>query len=329
MSEKTYIDALRDAIFAEMERDVNVVLMGEDIGVYGGAFGVTRGLLDRFGPERVMDTPISEASVVGSAVGAAMTGLRPVVEIMFMDFIGLAADQLLNQASKLHYVFGEQARCPLVLRTPSGGRRCYGPTHSQCLEAMFMNMPGLKIVSPFDAADAAAMFSAAVRDDNPVLFIEHKMLYGRKSQVAEPDNAAPPAALGKARLRAEGDDLTIVSWSGMVSHAQTAVEQLAEYDVTADLVDLCTLKPLDTETILASAEKTGRVLVVEEGCRTGGIGGEVASVVFENMFDYLDGSVRRLGASDVPVPVAPSLENRALPSTADIVHAAISLVEES
>ncbi len=321
----TYTEALREALCEEMKRDGNVFLMGEDIGLYGGAFGVTRGLLDRFGPERVRDTPISEQGFVGAAVGAAMAGSRPIVEIMFMDFITLAVDQLVNQAAKLHYVFGSQARCPLVLRTVGGGGRCYGPTHSQSLEAWFTHTPGLKVVAPSTPADAKALLKAAVRDDNPVLFLEHKLLYGCRGEVPKGPGLSVP--LGKARLARTGSDITIVAWSWMAREAEGAADDLRAHGVSAEVVDLRSLVPLDIEAVTASARKTHRVLIVQEACRTGGFGAEIGCRVFEHVHDYLDAPIRRLATPDVPLSASPILERAAIPDRARIAQAAMELVQ--
>jgi pyruvate/2-oxoglutarate/acetoin dehydrogenase E1 component len=324
MTEITYTDALRQALTEEMERDSNVFLLGEDIAEYGGAFGVSRGLVERFGRERVINTPISEPGFVGAAVGAALVGSRPVVEIMFMDFMTLVADQLVNQAAKLHYVLGDQARCPLVVRVATGGGRCYGSTHSQTLEAWFMHTPGIKIAVPARPADAKGLLKAAIRDDNPVLFIEHKMLYGLRGPVAEDTPILP---FGKARVVAEGEDLTIIAWSWMSSEAEAAVAELDECGVNAQLIDLRTLNPLDTDCIVESARKTGRVLIVQEAAETAGPAAEIACRIFENAHDYLDAPIRRLAAPNVPVPASPSLERALLPNRDKIVQAAIELVQ--
>jgi len=323
--ELSYVEALREALREEMNRDAAVVLMGEDIGVYGGAFGVTQGLFDRFGPQRVMDTPISESSFTGVAIGAALAGLRPVVEIMFMDFMTLVTDQLVNQAAKLHYVFGREARCPLVVRTVAGAGRCYGPTHSQSFDAWFIHVPGLKVVAPATPADAKGMLKTAIRDDNPVLFIEHKLLYGRRGSVPARGRTAVP--LGKARIARRGTDLTIVAWSGMVLQALQATAGLEDRDVLAEVVDLRSLNPMDTETVVESVRKTGRLLIAEEGCRTGGIGAEIGAQVFEHAFDYLDAPIRRVATPDIPIPAGPSLERAAIPDGPQIAAAALSLVD--
>jgi len=319
MPELTYWQALQAALRAEMQRDPRVFLMGEDIGTYGGAFGVTRGLLDEFGPQRVRCTPISEATIVGTAAGAALTGMRPVVEIMFMDFLTLAMDQLVNHAAKFRYMYGAQVQVPLVVRTPAGGGRCYGATHSQSLEAWFLHVPGLKVVAPATPADAKGLLLAAIRDDNPVLFVEHKLLYATTGAVPDADE---PLAFGRAVCRRPGTDVTLVAYSYYVGVALQAAEELAAMGIAAEVLDLRTLAPMDTEAILTSVRKTGRLVCIEEGTRTGGVGAEIAARVAEDAYEYLDAPIRRVAAADVPIPFSPALEPAALPSGADIVRTA-------
>jgi len=316
MSEVAYWQALQQALREEMTRDECVFLMGEDIGVYGGAFGVTRDLLAEFGPERVRCTPISEAGIVGTAIGAAVTGMRPVVEIMFMDFITLAMDQIANHAAKFRYMYGPQVRVPLVIRTPAGGGRCYGATHSQSLEALFLHVPGLKVVAPSTPADAAGLLKASIRDDNPVLFVEHKRLYAETGAVT-PDEPVPP--IGCAVVRREGADVTLVSYSYHVSVALAAAQELARDGIEAEVVDLRTLAPMDTEAIVTSVRKTGRLVCVEEGTRTGGVGAEVTARVAEHAYEYLDAPVRRVAAADVPIPYSRPLEDAMLPGEAAVL----------
>jgi len=323
MRDLTYWQALQEALRQEMTRDPGVFLMGEDIGAYGGAFGVTRGLLAEFGPERVRCTPISEATIVGAATGAALTGLRPVVEIMFMDFLTLTMDQLANHAAKFRYMYGAQARVPLVVRTPAGGGRCYGATHSQSLEAWFLHVPGLKVVAPATAADAKSLLTAAIRDDNPVLCVEHKLLYATTGPVPEGDT---PATIGRAAIRRAGTDVTLVTYSYYVGIALKAAEELAAAGIDAEVVDLRSLVPMDTETILASVRKTGRLVCIEEGTRTGGVGAEIAARVAEHAYEYLDAPIRRIAAADVPIPFSPPLEQADLPSQAGIVQTVQNLV---
>ncbi len=327
MREISYTEALREALTEEMRRDPNVFLLGEDIAAYGGAFGVSRGLVDLFGDRRVVNTPISEPGFTGLAIGAAMTGLRPVVEIMFMDFLPLIADQLLNLAGKLRYVFGPQATCPLVVRTAAGGGRCYGPTHSQCLEAWFMHAPGIKIVAPSTPADAKRLLKTAIRDPNPVLFVEHKMLYGLRGEVADAEADDQELPFGVARKVCEGDDLTIVAWSWMASLADAAALELEKLGIYAEVIDLRTLAPLDMPTVIASVKASGRALIVEEAPRTGGVAAEIACRIFEEAHDYLEAPIQRLTAPDIPIAASPSLERAALPSVDRIVAAAMALVE--
>jgi pyruvate/2-oxoglutarate/acetoin dehydrogenase E1 component len=322
----SYTEALREALDEELRRDSDVFLMGEDIAAYGGAFGVTRGLLDAHGAQRVINTPISEPGFVGAAVGAALVGSRPVVEIMFMDFLTLAMDQLVNQAAKLHYVFGPRAACPLVLRTAAGAGRSYGPTHSQMFDAWLINTPGLKVVAPATPADAKGLLKSAIRDNNPVVFIEHKLLYGTRGPVPDGEHTIP---LGQARVVGDGEDVTIVAWSAMARAAEEAVNELARAGLHAQLIDLRTLAPMDTAAMLTSARRTGRVLIVDEGPRTGGVSAEIGFRIFEGAHDYLDAPIRRLTAPDNPIPASPALEQAMLPNPARIADAAIALIEEA
>ncbi|GIW39840.1 MAG: pyruvate dehydrogenase E1 component subunit beta [Candidatus Binatia bacterium] len=317
MAELTYAAAIRETLRREMRRDPDVFLLGEDIGVYGGAFGVTKGLLDEFGPERVRSTPISEAALVGVATGAALLGLRPVVEIMFMDFLTLAMDQLLNHATKFRYVYGPQARVPLVLRTPAGGGRSYGATHSQSLEAWFLHAPGLKVATPATPADAAKLLRTAIRDDNPVLFVEHKLLYATTGEVPEDPEPEP---FGRAAILREGRDVTLVAYSHGTLLALEAARELSGEGIEAEVIDLRTLVPLDTVTVCDSVRKTGRLVTVEEGAYTGGVGAEIVARVCEEAYEYLDAPVRRVAALDVPIPFSPVLERAVLPQAGDIAR---------
>jgi len=312
----TYTQLLRETLGAALRRDPRVFLMGEDIGVYGGAFGVTRGLVKEFGTERVRDTPISEQALVGTAIGAAAAGSRPVVEIMFMDFITLAVDQLVNMAAKLHYIYG--VPCPLIVRTPNGGGRGYGATHSQSLERLFAGVPGIQIAAPATALDASALLQTALLGSNPVLFLEHKLLYPMRWEV--PEGLPAPQPFGKARIAREGSQVTIVAWSGMVPQAERAAGALAAEGIHAEVIDLRTLAPLDTGTVVASVRKTGRVLVVEEGPRTGGFAAEVACRVFEAAYDCLDAPIRRLACPDCPLPAAKMLEASCIPNAETIAR---------
>lgn len=317
MRELTYWQALQAALREAMQRDPRVFLMGEDIGSYGGAFGVTRGMLDEFGPARVRCTPISEASVVGAATGAALTGMRPVVEIMFMDFLTLAMDQLANHAAKFRYMYGPQARVPLVVRTPAGGGRCYGATHSQSLEAWLLHVPGLKVIAPATPADAKGLLAAAIDDNNPVICVEHKLLYATTGPVDEHAAAVP---IGRALVRRSGADVTLVAYSYYVGVALQAADALAADGIDAEVIDLRSLVPMDTDLVLASVRKTGRLVCIEEGTRTGGVGAEIAARVAEHAYEYLDAPIRRVAAADTPIPFSPALEPLALPTQDDIVR---------
>ncbi len=323
MAEMTYAEAVRTALVEEMERDERVILLGEDIALYGGAFRVTRDLVKRFGPERVINTPISENSFVGVAVGAAMTGMRPVVEIMFMDFIALAMDQLTNHAAKLHYIYGGQVRVPMVVRAPAGAGRGYGASHSQSLEAWFVHTPGLKVVAPATPRDARALLKAAIRDPNPVLFIENKLLYGTRGEVPEDEDVGE---LGRAAVVREGEDLTLVAYSRMTALALEAAEELAQEGIECQVVDLRTLAPLDEETLVASVKKTSRAVIVEEDTRRGGVGAEVAAILADRAFGSLDSPIRRVACEDVPIPCSPALERAVLPSVEKIRQAVESLI---
>jgi pyruvate dehydrogenase E1 component beta subunit len=317
--EITYKQALQEALREEMRRDERVFLMGEDIGVYGGAFGITLGFLEEFGKERVRDTPISELGIVGAAAGAALMGMRPVVEIMFMDFATLALDQLANQAAKMRFLFGGKARVPMVLRAPQGAGTGAAAQHSQSLEALFVHFPGLKVAMPSTPADAKGLLKAAIRDDNPVVFIEHKLLYNCRGPVPDGEHVIP---LGRADIKRPGRDLTIIAVSNMVSKALRAAERLAADGIDVEVVDPRTLAPLDDATILDSIRKTGRALIAHEACRTGGVGAEILARIVEEAFDYLDAPVRRLAGRDVPIPYSKELERQVVPQEEDIVREA-------
>lgn len=317
-----YRGALRRALAEGMAADDRVVVMGEEVGRYGGAYAVTQGLFDTFGASRVLDTPISEAALVGAAVGAAMTGLRPVAELMYVDFATLAMDQIVNQAAKIRYMFGGQVGVPLVLRTQGGTGRSAGAQHSQSLEAWFMHTPGLRVFVPATVTDAYVLLKEALRSEDPVIFIEHKALY-TKQEVFDPDDALPA---GRAAVRRAGTDLTIVSYSRMLHYAVEAAEQLAEQGIDAEIIDLRTLNPLDSATPAASVRRTGRALVVTEDSFTAGVSAELAARLQRDAFDYLEEPVLRLAGEDTPIPVAPELETAAIPSVAKIVAAARLLV---
>src|SRR5271155_5384066 len=323
MAQITMLEAIRQALFEEMDRDPAVVALGEDIGVYGGAFKVTEGLLARFGPERVIDSPISETAIVGAACGMGYLGLRPVVEMQFIDFIACCFNQVTNFVAKSHYRWG--APVPMVLRGPSGGGVHGGPFHSANPEMYFMHTPGLKIIYPSTAYDAKGLLKSAIRDNNPVLFFEHKYLYRRiKEEIPAGDYTVP---LGKAAVRREGRDLTIISYAAMAHTSLEAAEQLAKEGIEAEVVDLRTLLPLDRETILASVKRTNKLLIVHEDTRTGGIAGEIVAIVCEGAFEDLDGPIVRVTALDTPVPYAPLLEDRFLPNTEKVVAAARELAK--
>jgi pyruvate dehydrogenase E1 component beta subunit len=323
MAQMRYRDALNAALREEMHRDERVLLLGEDIGVFGGAFRVTAGLLEEFGEDRVRDTPISENTIVGIGVGAAMTGLRPVVELMTINFSLLAFDQIVNHAAAIHYMFGGQARLPLVVRMPQGAGHQLGPTHSHCLEAMFLHVPGLLVAAPATAADAKGLLKAAIRDENPVIFIEHESLYGIRGDV--PEDGEDLIGFGSARIAREGSDVTIVGVSRMALTAEHAAEQLAaEHGVHAEVIDPRTLRPLDLDTLLASVRKTNHCVIVEEGWPHGGVGANLAALIGEQGFDDLDAPVQRVSGADVPMPYSKPLEDAAYPHEHQIVHAALT-----
>lgn len=308
--------ALYETLAEALESYPSVVIMGEDIGPYGGAFGVTDDLHLRF-PERLITTPISENSFVGAALGASMTGLRPVVELMFMDFVTLAMDQLVNHAAKVRYMYDGQYAAPFVLRAPFGGRRGYGPSHSQSLESWFMSVAGVKIVCPSTPADAAGLLKAAIADDGPVLFLEHKLLYGEQG----PREAASACELGEAVVRRVGSDISLIAYGWMCRLAEQVAEGLDAEGLSCEVIDMRTLKPLDLDTLYSSVRKTGRVAILEEGNKTGGVGAEVAARIAEDCLEHLRGRVVRVGAADAPVPAAAALERAVLPQLEDIVAA--------
>lgn len=325
MPEITYGQALRDAMREEMLRDPKVFLIGEDLGVYGGAFATTRGLVEEFGEERVRDTPISEAAIAGVAAGAAMTGMRPIAEIMFMDFVTIAMDQVVNQAAKVRYMFGGAAKVPMVLRMPGGCGTGAAAQHSQSLEAWLAHVPGLKVVMPSTPYDAKGLLKSAVRDDNPVIFIEHKLLYKTKGEVPDGEYTVP---LGKGDVKRRGSHLTIIAMSYAVLKALQAAEQLAAEGIEVEVVDPRSLVPLDVEMILESVRRTGRAMVVHDAVRRAGFGAEIAAVITEEAFDYLDAPVVRLAGKEVPVPYNRHLEYACVPQVPDIVSAGRALVED-
>jgi pyruvate/2-oxoglutarate/acetoin dehydrogenase E1 component len=327
MGELRYREALNAALREEMQRDDRVLIMGEDIGVFNGAFKVTQGLLEEFGEKRVRDTPISENTIVGVGVGAAMTGLRPVVELMTINFSLLAMDQIVNHMSTIHYMFGGQVTVPMVVRMPQGAGHQLGPTHSHCLEALFLHVPGMLLAVPSTPADAKGLLKAAIRDDNPVVFIEHESLYGLKGDV--PDDEDHVVDFGQAAIRREGADVTIVGISRMALTAQAAAEILHdEHEVDAEVIDPRTLRPLDLDTILASVRKTNRCLIVEEGWPHGGVGANLAALIQEQAFDHLDAPIARVTGADLPMPYSKPLEQIAFPHEPQIVETVLSLFRD-
>ncbi|MEJ5347653.1 MAG: alpha-ketoacid dehydrogenase subunit beta [Desulfosoma sp.] len=318
MPTKTYLQAINEALRQEMERDPDVFIMGEDVGPFGGCFGVTKGLYEQFGDKRVKDTPITESAIIGAATGAAAAGLRPVCEIMFVDFIGVALDQLFNQAAKMRYMFGGKAKIPMVLRSPQGAGIGAAAQHSQSLEAWFAHVPGLKVAMPATPYDAKGLLVTAIRDDNPVVFLEHKLLYGLEAEVPDELYTVP---FGKAEVRRTGEDVTIVATAKMVHTALEAADVLANDGISAEVIDPRTLVPFDTETVVESVKKTHALVVVHEAVKHGGFGAEIAAQVAELAFDYLDGPIVRVAAPFTPVPFSPPLEQAFLPKVDDIVKA--------
>ena len=324
-------EALRDAMAEEMRRDEGVFVMGEDVGVFQGAFKVTEGLLDEFGERRVRDTPISENTIVGTGVGAAMAGLRPIVELMTVNFSLLAMDQIVNHAAAIPYMFNGQVRVPMVIRMPGGGGHQLGPTHSHSFEAMYLQIPGLLVACPSTPADGKGLLKAAIRDDNPVIFIEHETLYGARGEVPDSENGDDHLLkFGEAAIRREGTDVTIIGLLRMAHEAEKAAKTLAnEHGVEAEVVDPRTLRPLDLETILDSVRKTNHVVVVEEGWPHGGVGANLSALITEQAFDHLDAPVQRVTGADVPMPYSKRLEQAAIPHPEHIVSAALASLEGS
>ncbi|MBI2370246.1 MAG: alpha-ketoacid dehydrogenase subunit beta [Deltaproteobacteria bacterium] len=317
MREVTYLEAIREALWEEMEKDDSVFILGEDVGAYGGAFKVTDGLLKRFGEWRCLDTPLAEMAIVGAAIGASLMGMRPVAEIQFSDFMISAFDQICNMAAMYHYRLGEPV--PIVIRAPFGGGFRGGPFHSQCAEAWYCHMPGLKVVAPATPYDAKGLLKASIRDPNPVIYFEHKHLYRRiKAQIPDDDFMVP---LGQAEVKREGTDITIVTYSAMLHHSLAAAEEIAKEGVSAEVVDLRTLSPLDKATVLGSVRKTGKALVVYEAHKTFGVGAEVSALIAEEAFTALDGPVARVASLDTPVPFSPPLEEAYLPNRDKILKA--------
>jgi pyruvate dehydrogenase E1 component beta subunit len=317
MRKISYREALREALREEMRRDSSVFLLGEDIGRYwGGAFKVTDGLAEEFGEERVRDTPISESAIVGTGVGAAITGMRPIAEIMFGDLTALAMDQIANQAAKIRYMFGGQASCPLVIRTPFGAGVNIASHHSQSLEAWFMHVPGLQVVVPSMPYDAKGLLKTAIRGSNPVFFCEHKLLYPIEGEVPEEEYTIP---FGMAEVKTKGSDVTVVATMYMVHKALNAASKLGEEGVSVEVIDPRTLTPMDKKTIVDSVKKTGRLVVVSEDCKTGGVSAEIASVVAEEAIDYLDAPIKRVTGADTPIPFSPPLEQYVIPKEKTII----------
>ncbi|HET9198844.1 MAG TPA: alpha-ketoacid dehydrogenase subunit beta [Solirubrobacterales bacterium] len=323
-------EALRDAMAEEMRADEAVFVMGEDVGVFQGAFKVTEGLLEEFGERRVRDTPISENTIVGTGVGAAMNGLRPIVELMTVNFSLLALDQIVNHAAAIPYMFNGQAKVPMTIRMPGGGGHQLGPTHSHSFEALYLQVPGLLVACPSTPADGKALLKAAIRDDNPVVFIEHESLYGVRGEVPEGENGGEPLRFGEAAVRREGSDVTIVGVLKMAHVAEGAAAQLShEHGVEAEVIDPRTLRPLDLDTILASVRKTNRAVIVEEGWPHGGVGANLSTLITEQAFDHLDAPVQRVTGADVHMPYSKRLEQAAIPHEEHVVKAALATLEGS
>ncbi len=323
MKKISYLMAINEALSEEMERDKNVVIFGEDVGIFGGCFGVTQGLLNKFGAERVRDTPISETAITGLAVGGSATGIRPVAELMFIDFAGVAMDEILNQASKMRYMFGGKAKLPMVIRMPYGAGINAAAQHSQSLEAWFTHIPGLKVVMPSTPYDAKGLLKSSIRDDNPVIFLEHKVLYGTSGEIPEEEYTIP---LGKADIKREGTDVTVIATGMMVHKALEAAEKLATENISVEVVDPRTLIPLDEELILNSVKKTGRVLITHEAPKTGGFGAEIGTLISEKAFPYLKKGIVRVCGKDTPVPFSPPLEQYYIPQAAQIIEGVKSLI---
>ncbi len=320
----TIREAVSQALWEEMERDHNVIIMGEEVGVWGGTYAVTRGFYDHFGAERVRDTPISEGTIVGAAVGAAMNGLKPVAEIMTINFAFLALDQIVNQAAKIHSMFGGQFEVPLVIRTTSGGGKQLGATHSQTPDVIFAHFPGLKVIAPATPADAKGLLKAAIRGRDPVLFIEHSTMYQERGDVPEGADFVLP--IGKSDVKRRGQDVTIVTYSKMLQISMRAAKLLEADGIDAEVIDLRTLRPLDMEPVYESFKRTNRAVIVEEGWRSYGVGAEVAARIYEECFDYLDAPIQRVAQKEVPLPYSAELEKSAIPNPNDVVAAVKALM---
>jgi pyruvate dehydrogenase E1 component beta subunit len=318
MPQITVRQAISDALWEEMEREEKVFIMGEEVGVWGGTYAVTKGFYDHFGEKRVRDTPIAEAAIVGGAIGAALVGLRPVAELMTINFAFVAMDHIVNEAPKLHYMFGGQMKVPMVIRAVGGGGRQLGATHSQTPDAIFAHFPGLKVVAPGTPADAKGLLKSAIRSDDPILFIEHATLYQTRGEVPEGEHLVP---IGKSVVQRPGEHVTIVTYSKMLQVSLQAADELAKEGIQAEVVDLRTLRPLDMGPVVESFKKTNRAVVVEEGWRSYGVGAEVASRLYEQAFDYVDAPIQRVAQKEVPLPYNRSLEQSALPQIADVIRA--------
>jgi pyruvate dehydrogenase E1 component beta subunit len=318
MARMTMREAISQALWEEMERDPKVFIMGEEVGVWGGTYAVTKGFYDHFGADRVRDTPISEAAIVGGAIGAALTGLRPVAELMTINFAFVAMDHIVNEAAKLHYMFAGKMRVPLVIRTVSGGGRQLGATHSQTPDAIFAHFPGLKVVAPGTPADAKGLLKAAIRSDDPVLFIEHATLYQTRGEVPDGDYVVP---IGKSTVQRPGKDVTIVTYSKMLEISLKAADLLAKDGIEVEIVDLRSLRPLDMDPVIESFKKTNRAVIVEEGWKSYGVGSEVSARIYEQAFDYVDAPIKRVAQKEVPLPYNRTLEQSALPQVEDVVAA--------
>jgi pyruvate dehydrogenase E1 component beta subunit len=323
MKKMSVSHAIREGMHEEMLRDENVIMVGEDLGTMGSPFAITQGFLDEFGPNRVIETPISESSFTGMSVGAAMRGIRPVVELMYVDFIGVAMDPVMNQAAKMRYMTGGQVHVPMVVRAPMGSGRRNAGQHSQCLETLFTHIPGLKVVCPSTAADAKGLIKAAIRDDDPVIFLEHKLLYATKGDVPEGEHVIP---LGVADVKREGKDVTIITWSRQVFFALDAAKELEKEGIDVEVIDLRSLVPLDWETIKKSVSKTHNVVVVQEGVKRSGFAGEISAQIMEELFDELDAPVERVAALNTVAPFSPTLEDVFFPQVDDIVKAVKKVV---
>lgn len=318
MARITMREAISQALWEEMERDPDVFIMGQEVGIWGGTYAVTKGFYDHFGEKRVRDTPISEAAIIGSAIGAAINGLRPVAELMTINFAFSAMEHIVNEAAKLHYMFGGQMVIPMVIRTPGGGGRQLGATHSQTPDAVFAHFPGLKVVSPGDPYDAKGLLKSAIRSNDPIMFIENATLYQTRGEVPEGEFLVP---IGKSKIKREGKDATLITYSKMLGLSLKAAEELSESGVEVEVIDLRTLRPLDMEPVFESFKKTNRAVIVEEGWKSYGVGAEIAARIYENAFDYLDAPIKRVAQKEVPLPYNQNLEQMALPQVKDIVAA--------